>query len=84
MTDDVSICTYSQLKIENMLESPTSAEFPVCLYGEYRKNENEEYYYSHYVDSQNGFWAMIRINFTCKVYDINQTQKTCKITCKAK
>lgn len=62
--DMVEVCTYSQMKIEKWLKSPSSAEHASCSQAEYIKTLNK-HKFSSYVDSQNSFGAMIRTNYIC-------------------
>lgn len=80
MNNNISVCTSSQIKVESLLKSPTSAKFPVCSSGKYW-NANGEYFYEHYVDAENSFGAMIRTSFQCKVWDMNEEKQTYKISC---
>lgn len=52
--------------IELGLKSPSTAEFPIM---DYRHNDlgNNIFVIQSYVDSQNGFGAMIRTNYTIKL-----------------
>ena len=60
---------YAEEFVKKRLKSPSTAEFP----GTFEKNDhikelgNNEYLISSWVDSQNGFGAMIRSRFSCKI-----------------
>lgn len=56
--------------VKDRLKSPSSAEFPNVL----AKNVIDENTFSldSYVDSENGFGAMLRANFHCKVKYLNK------------
>lgn len=65
VSDDKPSCivakTISREIVKRMLKSPASAEF-----GDYTCNENTDgsFKITSYVDSQNGFGAMLRANYT--------------------
>ena len=57
---------HCQNHVKNRLKSPASADFPLLPdYAERMKNS--AYIIQGYVDSQNGFGAMVRSNFTCGI-----------------
>lgn len=50
--------------VKSQLKSPSTADFP---WADYKAWAAGGFLYVHsYVDAQNGFWAQIRTNFTCK------------------
>lgn len=51
--------------VRQSLKSPSSAKFPWVP--DMSRRPNRDYYVTSYVDSQNGFGAMIRTDFTCNV-----------------
>lgn len=55
------------LYVENMLKSPSSADFPASSTANIQELENKVFEVRSYVDSQNSFGAMIRTNFYCKI-----------------
>ena len=55
------------LYVENMLKSPSSADFPASSTANIQELENKVFEIRSYVDSQNSFGAMIRTNFYCKI-----------------
>jgi hypothetical protein len=58
-----SVC--AQNKVEAMLKSPKSADFPWLIEAVLQKDGS--YGVQSYVDAQNSFGAIIRTNFVCKV-----------------
>jgi len=62
----IEVCTFSQIEIEKLLKSPSTAKFPVCT-NESFSEKNNRFYYSSYVDSQNSFWAILRTNYECEI-----------------
>ncbi|MCX2679116.1 hypothetical protein OOZ15_04110 [Galbibacter sp. EGI 63066] len=60
---------YAEDFVKKRLKSPSTAKFP----GLYEKSKHvtplggREYKINSWVDSQNGFGAMIRSNFSCKI-----------------
>jgi hypothetical protein len=69
--DETDAFVYCQLHIKKALRSPASADFPsITADGNkivlMKKGPPEwQYFVRSYVDSQNGFGAMIRTHFTC-------------------
>lgn len=49
--------------VESILKSPSTADFPLLDYGAVEISE-DKFQVNGYVDSQNGFGAMVRSNFT--------------------
>jgi hypothetical protein len=68
-TNKMLAYSYAEDFVKKRLKSPSTAEFP----GLFEKAEhitelgNDEYLISSWVDSQNGFGAMLRSNFSCKI-----------------
>lgn len=63
---------HAESKIKPLLKSPSTAEFP--SYSERYKNVTGccgEFKINSWVDSQNGFGATIRTNYSCTVYYID-------------
>lgn len=56
----------SWIFVKEKLISPHSADFPYSIDGVYKVNDTT-YNVSSYVDSQNGFGAMIRSNYSCQI-----------------
>lgn len=69
----------AQGKVESMLRSPSSAKFPWNL--DATKLEDGSYMVMNYVDSQNGFGAMIRTNYLCTVKIIDIDNYRCTTEC---
>jgi len=80
MNDPISICTFSQIEVKNLLKSPTSAKFPVCSYSSF-SSSGWEYYYEHYLDAKNSYGAEIRTKFRCMVRDLNPQEGSYNIKC---
>lgn len=64
----------AQMEVEDNLKSPSTAEFPWGI--EPRKINDSTYAVVSYVDSQNGFGAMVRSNFMVEVIINRQTKNT--------
>ena len=68
-TNKMLAYNYAEDFVKQRLKSPSTAEFP----GLFEKADhitelgNDEYLISSWVDSQNGFGAMIRSKFSCKI-----------------
>ena len=68
-TNKMLAYNYAENFVKQRLKSPSTAEFPRL----FEKAEhiielgNDEYLIQSWVDSQNGFGAMIRSNFSCKI-----------------
>lgn len=62
-SSDYAVASYVQAKnfVSSVLKSPSTADFP--FFGEGVKVGTNTYKVSSYVDSQNGFGAMIRSNY---------------------
>ena len=59
---DIEVCVQAQMMVESLLKSPSTADHPACMYGSLSK-EGDTYTFGSYVDSQNGFGAMMRTNY---------------------
>lgn len=66
--------------ITNNLKAPSTAKFPWDLKTAY-DTKTGKYTVLSYVDSQNGFGAMIRTNFLCEI-TVDQQHTTCNGQCK--
>ena len=71
-TEDNSIGAYIMMEnfVKDRLRSPDSAKFPGVFDGKLdhvRYLGNKKYIINSYVDSQNGFGAMIRSNFSGEI-----------------
>lgn len=68
-TNKMLAYSYAEDFVKQRLKSPSTAEFP----GLFEKADhitelgNDEYLINSWVDSQNGFGAMIRSKFSCKI-----------------
>jgi hypothetical protein len=62
------LCVDAEVMVKEMLKSPSTAEFPTCNTQNFSIEKLGENYYlvSSYVDSQNGFGAMIRSDWSVK------------------
>lgn len=60
------ICIDTEVIVKELLKSPSTAKFPVCNTQNFSIEKLDEDYYrvSAYVDSQNGFGAMIRSDWS--------------------
>ena len=66
---DIEAFVCSQTFVRNYLKSPSTASFPIDSKVSHSENV---YYVRSYVDSQNGFGAMIRSYWTCKLEYISR------------
>ncbi|WP_394749576.1 hypothetical protein [Spongiimicrobium salis] len=57
----------AQRLIKNKLKTPTTAKFPASFQATVNKNVKGNYEVSSYVDSQNGFGAMVRTNWSAEI-----------------
>lgn len=74
--DDITVCTEAQMLIEQSLKSPSTAKFPSCRSTNIQRLPNDTFIVSAYVDSQNGFGAMLRTDWTIKYSYIENGSKT--------
>lgn len=51
--------------IKDKLKSPSTAEFPTYSEVNVQELDSNQYFVNAYVDSQNGFGAIIRTNYSC-------------------
>lgn len=67
----------SENYMERQLKSPKTADFPgVLTYKNHvKKMENGQWIINSYVDSQNGFGAIVRTNFSCTVVKVGGRYK---------
>lgn len=72
-----SVCAQSHVK--TLLKSPSTADFPwssdTTAWGD------DQYLVQSYVDSQNGFGAMIRTNYVCTVTVNDPDTFLCDVDC---
>ncbi|MDT0687827.1 hypothetical protein [Autumnicola psychrophila] len=66
---------YAEKAIKSKLKSPSTSEFP-GVRGTSIKKDVDTFYVRSYVDSQNGFGAMMRTNFEVKVMFVGDKVKT--------
>ncbi|MCK5215925.1 MAG: hypothetical protein KAR05_11315 [Candidatus Omnitrophica bacterium] len=76
LTEDNSIEASVMMQdfVKARLKSPASAKFPGVFEGSQdhvKHMGNQEYVIDSYVDSQNGFGAMIRTYFRCKIKQVS-------------
>lgn len=56
-------CVMSHVYLSRMLKSPKTAKYPACDYSDVIQIDEDTWTVTSYVDSQNGFGAMIRKNY---------------------
>lgn len=64
------LCVSAQMAVRAQLKAPATAIFPDCVWkiNEYEiTGDGKEYFVQGYVDSQNGFGAMLRSRFVVKL-----------------
>lgn len=68
-TDKFLAYSYAEEFVKKRLKSPSTAEFPRTFEKDKHITElsNQTYQINSWVDSQNGFGAMIRSKFSCKI-----------------
>jgi len=68
---------YAQMFVEKQLKSPATARFQpgAVSAGAVRHIGNDEYEVSAYVDAQNGFGALVRQSFRCRVQRLQNGAK---------
>jgi len=62
--DNITICVTAQQYVEHFLKAPGSAKFPSCHASTIENLGNKKYRVTSYVDSQNSFGALLRLNYT--------------------
>ncbi|MCZ8330414.1 MAG: hypothetical protein O9282_03785 [Flavobacterium sp.] len=72
----IEALSYSQVCVEQNLKSPSTAEFPYATDGVVQINDSV-FVVNSYVDSQNGFGAMIRTKYRCKLTILKDEKFTC-------
>jgi len=60
----IEVCVQAQMLIEQTLKSPATADFPICNDFSITRTTDGGYIVKSYVDSQNGFGALIRTDFS--------------------
>ena len=74
----IEACSYSQLEVESLLKSPSSADHPSCSTWKHIVTWNREKFES-YVDADNSFWASIRTYYSCIIENLeNWSEYTIK------
>jgi len=63
-----------ELYVENMLKSPSTADFPSSSSSNIRDLGNNIFEVNSYVDAQNSFGAVIRTNWYCKIQYIGTVE----------
>ena len=61
---DIEAYANAQVILEKFLKSPSTAEYPVASEASIKRYDDNSFQVSAYVDSQNGFGAMIRSDWT--------------------
>jgi hypothetical protein len=76
-TNKMLAYSYAEDFVKQRLKSPSTAEFPGLFEKANHITElgNDEYRINSWVDSQNGFGAMIRSEFSCKIIFIDEKVK---------
>lgn len=67
----------SQQCVKELLKSPSTAEFPSGSEQFVTRIDEDTYLINSYVDSQNGFGAMLRTNYVCQITLNNNDTYTC-------
>lgn len=63
----VTLCNSAQSDVSDRLKSPATAVYPDVLGYDWTVVRDADFFYvSSYVDSQNGFGALLRTNFICR------------------
>jgi hypothetical protein len=65
----IDACIMAEVFVEKNLKSPSTAKFPACSTQKINYKGNQTYYVHSYVDSQNGFGAMIRTRYSVELKD---------------
>lgn len=65
---DFEVCAEAGYLVQKALKSPSTAKFPPTSACTIQRLENDGFKVSSYVDSQNGFGAMIRSNWSVTFY----------------
>ena len=68
----LTVFLWSEIEVKNNLKSPTTAKFPLDYENMVSDMGNNNFKVSSYVDSQNGFGAIIRTYYTCDVQYISK------------
>ena len=65
--DRTDIVILAQSQIKDLLKAPSTADFPTTNNAIVERKDSVTWFVSSYVDSQNGFGAMIRSMWSCNV-----------------
>jgi hypothetical protein len=71
---DVTVCVEARHVLESYLKSPSTAKYPTCNSTYIKRLDSDGFVVSSYVDSQNGFGAVLRSNWEVKFYYNNNGQ----------
>ncbi len=70
----------AQMKVKEQLKSPSTADFQPSIDMQIETTDNLSYKIAGYVDSQNGFGAMVRSNFVCDL-TVHPESESCTTGC---
>lgn len=73
---DIEVCVEAEFLLKQFLKSPSTADFPTCSSMIIERLSEEQFKVSSYVDSQNGFGAMIRSNWSVQYHYTDGGAKT--------
>lgn len=73
--DKIGAFLYAEMAVENHLKAPSTAEFASYNPANVTQ-EGNTFYVLSYVDSQNGFGAMVRSNFEVRVIFVDEKIQT--------
>ena len=76
--DKTMACIMTQGFVEDVLKAPSTAKFQNCYDASVNYQGGQIYYVHTYVDSQNGFGAMIRTQYSMEIRD-NQDKTWTKL-----
>ncbi len=71
--DNIEVCVEAQHYVTELLKSPSTAKFPTCNDTSISQVSPDHYRVSAYVDSQNGFGAMLRSDWTIEYHYVGAT-----------
>lgn len=78
--DKTGACIMSNKFVEQQLVSPASAKFQKCYDQQIIYKGDRTYYVNGYVDSQNGFGAMLRTSYSVEIQDLGEQWRLVDIT----
>ncbi|MFA5841117.1 MAG: hypothetical protein WC847_02515 [Candidatus Paceibacterota bacterium] len=73
---NVEVCVESEHILEGFLKSPSTAKYPTCNSITIERLANDQFNVRSYVDSQNGFGAMVRSNWSVKYHYTDSGTRT--------